>query len=189
MNKRRELILQRLSRIDSIQTAQSNPRATKFRGRPEGALSIEAAIGTYMTGTPNAVDMYMKQDVYTKSRSGQKKQMSQQMSRQMAEYMAVAEESQLANARSELSDNAAMDEEALQKILEADPSAKYQLTKYGRKAQPENLTVYDRLDADRCEGFLLYSYNKRGVHSVLGEHITPGSYGGLITSGEFISKA
>lgn len=73
MNKRRELILQRLSRIDSIQTAQSNPRATKFRGRPEGALSIEAAIGTYMTGTPNAVDMYMKQDVYTKSRSGQKK--------------------------------------------------------------------------------------------------------------------
>lgn len=50
-------------------------------------------------------------------------------------------------------------------------------------------TPYDTLDANRCAGFLLYSYDKHGAHSILGEDISPGSYGGRITNGEFGRKA
>lgn len=50
-------------------------------------------------------------------------------------------------------------------------------------------TPYDMLDVNRCAGFLLYSYNKKGTHSILGEDIKPGSYGGRITNGEFGRKA
>lgn len=37
------------------------------------------------------------------------------------------------------------------------------------KAEPHCAQDFDRLDANRTEGFLLYSYDKHGVHSVLGE--------------------
>lgn len=50
-------------------------------------------------------------------------------------------------------------------------------------------TPYDMLDVNRCAGFLLYSYDKHGTHSILGEDIKPGSYGGRITNGEFGRKA
>lgn len=187
MNKRRELALQRLSRIDTMNNGAQN-RGARFKGSPAGAMSIEAAIGAYMNGKPESFELRYRQDAYTKTPNSPKHQMSQQMTRQMAEYMAVAEESQLANARTDLSDRA-MDSDTLEEILAADPSAQYQFRMYGKKAEPEAPTVYDRLDADRCAGFLLYSYNKNGAHSVLGEHISPGSYGGRITSGEFLSKA
>ena len=50
-------------------------------------------------------------------------------------------------------------------------------------------TPYDMLDVNRCAGFLLYSYDKHGTHTILGEDIKPGSYGGRITNGEFGRKA
>ncbi len=50
-------------------------------------------------------------------------------------------------------------------------------------------TPYDMLDVNRCAGFLLYSYDKRGTHCILGEDNKPGSYGGRITGGEFGRKA
>ena len=50
-------------------------------------------------------------------------------------------------------------------------------------------TPYDMLDVNRCAGFLLYSYDKHGTHTVLGEDNRPGSYGGRITNGEFGRKA
>lgn len=50
-------------------------------------------------------------------------------------------------------------------------------------------TPYDMLDVNRCAGFLLYSYDKHGTHTVLGEDCKPGSYGGRITNGEFGRKA
>lgn len=50
-------------------------------------------------------------------------------------------------------------------------------------------TSYDMLDVNRCAGFLLYSYDKHGTHSILGEDNKPGGYGGRITNGEFGRKA
>lgn len=48
---------------------------------------------------------------------------------------------------------------------------------------------FDKLDVNRSAGFLLYSYDKRGGHSILGRDVSPGYYGGRITSGDFIRKA
>lgn len=54
-------------------------------------------------------------------------------------------------------------------------------------SQQEN--AFDQLDANRTAGYLLYSYDKRGVHSILGEDIRPGGYGDRITVGNYANKA
>jgi len=43
-----------------------------------------------------------------------------------------------------------------------------------------------RLEA---ENYLLYSYNSRGAHSLIGRDIRPSGYGGRITVGHYKSKA
>lgn len=193
MDRRRELVLQRLSRIGSLAAAEGAPQNIKFKGRPTGAMTIEAAIGTYMVRNNEVYDFRRMQDTYTRSGKDSK----EQLSRQMSEYMTAIEESQLANAKPGLAyaghDGDILQsgaEEKLERILENDPSARYQLRRYfTRPADGGAQSAYDRLDANRCSGFLLYSYNKNGVHSVLGEHITPGSSGGPVTSREFLSNA
>ena len=185
MNRRRELVLQRISRIGSLTAAESAPQNRTFQGKPPGTLSIEAAIGTYY-------DQRKQQDTYKRASKEPKQREREQLSGQMAEYLSAIEESQLANARAGLAHSATDEQIAAQKLekaLENDPSAKYQLEKYRKNTDRSAQTAYDRLDANRCAGFLLYSYDKYGAHSVLGEHITPGSYGGRITSGDFITKA
>ncbi len=54
-------------------------------------------------------------------------------------------------------------------------------------SQQEN--TFDQLDANRTAGYLLYSYDKRGGHSILGEDIRPGGYGDHITVGDYANKA
>lgn len=145
MNKKRELVLQRLSRIGSLTTVESAPQSRKFRGKPPGTLSIEAAIDAYYKGreennpvSVGQVFVYCMMDIKITT----------------------------------------------QKFDETSENKRY------RKNAGQGIqTAYDRLDANRCAGFLLYSYDKYGVHSVLGEQISPGSYGGRITSGDFITKA
>lgn len=48
---------------------------------------------------------------------------------------------------------------------------------------------FDKLDVNRGAGYLLYSYDKKGTHSILGDHVKPGSYGDRITDGDFGKKA
>ena len=185
MNRRRELVLQRISRIGSLTGINSAPQNSKFHGKPPGTMSIEAAIGTYY-------NQHRQQDTYTRTSKDPKQREREQLSGQMAEYLSAIEESQLANTREGLAHPATdeqIEAQKLEKALENDSSAKYQFEKYHKTTDPDAQTAYDRLDANRCAGFLLYSYDKYGAHSVLGEHITPGSYGGRITSGDFITKA
>lgn len=197
MNRRRELTLQRLSRIGSL-TAVDSVAATEkpnvvSKGKPVGTLTIEAAIGTYMPRKKGVYDLRTQQDNYVSTAKDPSLLKQQQLSHQMEEYMAAIEESQLASARTgghydkSAGESDKAQKERIQKALRADRSAEYQLKHYEK--QEEELSVYDMLDANRCSGFLLYSYNKNGVHSVLGEDISPGSYGGRITSGSFVSKA
>lgn len=171
MNRRRELVLQRVSRIGSLAAAENTARNAMFRGRPTGMLTIEAAIGTYMTKDGGAYDPRRRQDSYIRTSMDSNKQEQEQLSRQMTEYLSTLEEGQLANRHSARQLNT----ERIKKALANDPSARYQLGRYAKKDDAEEQTAFDRLDANRCSGFLLYSYNKKGVHSVLGEHITPGS--------------
>lgn len=49
--------------------------------------------------------------------------------------------------------------------------------------------AYDLLECRRGDEYLLYSYDKLGCHSVLGKDVSPSSYGGRITSGDFGRKA
>ena len=53
----------------------------------------------------------------------------------------------------------------------------------------QQANAYDRLDVNRTEGYLLYSYDKQGTHSILGRDIRPGGYGDRITDGEYRNKA
>ena len=117
MNRRREIALQRVSRIGSLTAVESVPQNTKFKGRPAGALTIEAVIGTYKLNEKGISNIHFIQNTFSQV------------------HIPILEESRPAN----------------------DAGARID---------------FDRLDANRCPGFLLYSYNKKGVHSVLGEYVT-----------------
>ena len=194
MNRRRELTLQRLARIGALPASETVVPVEKpvsaAKLKPAGTLTIEAAINVYMRRQKSVYDLRTQQDSYVSTSKDPK----QHLSHQMAEYMAAIEESQLANARAGVSydkSTAELDEESkekAEKVLKTDRSARYQLERYKKKQEAPS-SVYDQLDENRCPGFLLYSYDKNGVHSVLGENISPGSYGGRITSGSFVSKA
>ena len=64
MNRRRELVLQRVSRIGSLTAAESVSQNTKWKGRPTGMLTIEAAIGAYMKKDTDVYNLHRQQDAY-----------------------------------------------------------------------------------------------------------------------------
>lgn len=177
MNRRRELVLQRVSRIGSLAAADNISQNTKYKSSHTGARTstIEAALGTYMMRDNEVYDL-RGQDTYVHGYGESGSDAQEQLSGQMKEYMSMAsaEESQLADAKSDLERRVAehLNIRKYEEALANDPSAQYQLGRYHRK---EDETDFDRLDANRCSGFLLYSYNKKGVHSVLGEHLDFGS--------------
>jgi len=180
LNRRRELALQRVSRIGSITAADNISQNTKYKSSHTGARiytnTIEAALGTYLIHDNEVCDL-RGQDAYIHGHGRSGSEAQDQLSQQMREYisMASAEESQLANAKSDLERRVAehINIKKYEEALAKDPSAQYQLSRYHKK---EEETDFDRLDANRCSGFLLYSYNKKGVHSVLGEHLSFESY-------------
>lgn len=199
MNRRRELTLQRLARIGALPASEHVVQAqrvavekpeTVVKLKPAGAMSIEAMLNTYMKRQKSVFDLRTQQDSYVSTVKDPKQQLSQQM----AEYMAAIEESQLANARAGVSyDKSAAEldkenQEKAEKVLKTDRSARYQLEHYKKKEETPS-SVYEKLDENRCPGFLLYSYDKNGSHSVLGENRNPGSYNGRVTGGGFVSKA
>lgn len=191
MNRRRELALQRVSRIGSITAADNISQNTKYKSSHTGARiqtnTIEAALGTYLMRNNEIYDL-RGQDTFVHGYGESGSETQDQLSRQMKEYisMASAEESQLANAKSDLERRVAehINIRKYEEALAKDPSAQYQLSRYHNKGEE---TDFDRLDANRCSGFLLYSYNKKGVHSVLGEHLSFGSCG-IIGKGEKLAK-
>ena len=176
MDKRRELVLQRLSRIDHLNTSPYVAQNEKFIGRPVGTMSIEAALGTYMSDSENTEVFYFKQDTFTKTPDDSK----QQIVKQMADYRSVLQQSRLIySKKSAGSDNTYnYSNQGYDNIYDEACDDVY-----------EELSVYDKLDANRSAGFLLYSYNKRGMHSVLGEPNSAGSYAGFIVEGDYTGNA
>lgn len=191
MNRRRELALQRVSRIGSIAAADNISQNTKYKSSHTGARvqtnTIEAALGTYLMRNDEVYDL-RGQDAYVHGYGDSGSEAQDQLSRQMKEYVSMAseEESQLAYAKSDLERRIAehINIRKYEEALAKDPSAQYQLSRYHRMDEE---TDFDRLDANRCSGFLLYSYNKKGVHSVLGEHLSFGNYG-TVGKGENLVK-
>lgn len=115
MTKRRDT-LQRISRIDTINTAQDAVGTEIPCGHFVGIMTIEAALDLYMAeiSSPIIVNFCLLPERY-RGKQGKKQP-------------------------------------------EADSG--------GETPQPE---LYDLLDAKRGSGFWFYSYDKHGVHSILGE--------------------
>lgn len=191
VNRRRELALQRVSRIGSIAAVDNISQNTKYKSSHTGARihtnTIEAALGTYRMHNDEVYDL-RGEDAYIHGYGGSGSETQDQLSKQMKEYLSLtsAEEDQLANAKSDLERRVAehLNIKKYEDALANDPSAQYQLSMYHKKGEE---TDFDRLDANRCSGFLLYSYNKKGVHSVLGEHLSFGNYS-TIGKGENLIK-
>ena len=158
MDRKRELVLQRLSKIGSLSVSSYVAENEKFKGQPVGTMSIEAAIGTYI------------------------------MTNQMADYMSVLEESRIISIKKGID---VVKDNTDECQTDSDITDLQDLSESNELSEPKNNTsaIYDKLDANRCAGFLLYSYNKNGIHSVLGEHLTPGGYGGFIITADFFTKA
>lgn len=190
MNRRRELTLQRVSRLGGLSAVEGMSQYTKSKNKSESTFTthtIEAALGAYMVKN-DEVYSTPRQDTYVSGYGDSQGNGQGQFSRQMEEYRAALEDNRLANAKSELEGRRAAEQLNIKKFEDAlanDPSAQYQLSKYKKK---NNESDFDALDANRCSGFLLYSYDKNGVHSVLGEHLAYGGYGGA-AKGETISLA
>ncbi|MCI8314672.1 MAG: hypothetical protein HFH74_06485 [Lachnospiraceae bacterium] len=179
MNRRRELTLQRVSRIGGITARDRYPQNT--REHATNAFTIEEALGTYMAKEDSLYDL-RGQDTYIRGDRDSKQNDQEQFARQMKEYRSAADENQLANAKSDLERRAAdrINIKKFEEALAKDPSAQYQLSRYHKK---KDETDFDRLDANRCSGFLLYSYNKKGIHSVLGEQYSSGRHEGTFAAG------
>lgn len=139
--KRKRDALQRISRIGGIHAAQGVTANERFRGRPIGAMSIEAAINTYMAGisSPIMLGFCLRQDICVRTAD----ETEQYIVQQMPGAVISVEESGSDSDKEALPDKGMM-------------------------------IIYDALDANRCSGFLFYSYNKHGVHSVLGEYMNEG---------------
>lgn len=181
MNRRRELVLQRVSRIGGLTAVDNYQQNAKHKGSTAHARTIEAALGTYLMKDNQVYDL-RRQDTYTRSYGEAGSEAQEQLARQMKEYVTTAEESQLANAKSDLERRAAehINIKKFEEALAKDPSAQYQLSRYHKI---EDETDFDWLDANRCSGFLLYSYNKKGIHSVLGEQYSSASFGATFAAG------
>ncbi|MBQ3165091.1 MAG: hypothetical protein IJC02_11275 [Lachnospiraceae bacterium] len=181
MNSRKPMernLLHRLSHINDIhrQTVLLNRNIKDARME---SMSMQEAIAMYMQCAVVETISQPKE----KKRVRNQKEEAERASR---EALAIVEVSQISNQRKE---------DAKERIKEKrERQRKSPGVPVGSIPDLEEeiilpQTPYDMLDVNRCAGFLLYSYNKHGTHSILGEDIKPGSYGGRITNGEFGRKA
>lgn len=115
MTTRRDT-LQRISRIDNINTAQDAVETEIPCGHFVGVMTIEAALDLYMTeiSSPIIINFCLLPEQYRRKQGGK----------------------------------------------QPEPDCG------GETPQPD---PYDLLDANRSSGFWFYSYDKHGVHSILGE--------------------
>lgn len=138
MNRRRELTLQRVSRIGGITARDRYPQNT--REHATNAFTIEEALGTYMAKEDSLYDL-RGQDTYIRGDRDSKQNDQEQFARQMKEYRSAADENQLANAKSDLERRAAdrINIKKFEEALAKDPSAQYQLSRYHKKRMRRTL--------------------------------------------------
>lgn len=152
-------------------------------------LSIEKSIGMDNMSMTEAVAVYMQRvtpAVVPKQKYDKGFEAGENLENITDERRRVVEVYQIANQRKQaIPENEAKKQE--KKRL------KMPVGSVGECNYSEEINIpesnYDKIDVNRFEGYLLYSYDKNGEHSILGEHIIPGSYGDRITDGGFGKKA
>ncbi|MBE5876975.1 MAG: hypothetical protein E7290_08840 [Lachnospiraceae bacterium] len=103
-------------------------------------------------------------------------------------YLTVVEVSQMANQRRRDAEERATgkDEKEQRKSEMIHPDS------IERKTRRDELrrNAFERLNISVSQaGYLLYSYDKAGELSIMGDDITPGTYGDQITHGDFTENA
>lgn len=158
MTKRRDT-LQRISRIDNIHTVQNETRHEIQEdapcGRFIGFMTIEAVLDLYMTEISSPIMI--------------------NFCLLPEQYRKRQEKERLLSTPASVLSTAAM-LSPLPAELFVEPE---------NQAEEQKITfLYDALDANRGSGFLFYSYDRHGAHSILGEQ-RAGGYGDYMVSGTF----
>lgn len=145
-------------------------------------ISIQEAIARYIQAAAQTVVPVVTKQPRGNTTEQDKKDCEQKTQ----QYMAVMEVCQIANERRkdakervQIQNKKKKQRRAAGTTPESRPLARGQMQ--------EN--AFDRLDVNRTEGHLLYSYDKKGTHSILGKDIAPGGYGDRITNGSYADKA
>ncbi len=170
MTKRRDT-LQRISRIDNIHTVQYEMQEDVPCGRFIGFMTIEAVLDLYMTeiSSPIMINFCLLPEQY------RKRQEKERLLSTPASVLSTAVMlSPFPEERFVESENQA---EALSLSDKEDTNPEL--------AEEQKMTfLYDALDENRGSGFLFYSYDRHGAHSILGEQ-RAGGYGDYMVSGTF----
>ena len=171
-------LLHRLSHITDIQK-QTVLQSRDIKDARMESMSMQQAIAFYIEGI---MAEGIPQPKQKKRVSGRKEQAEEEGH----QAMAIVEVCRISNQRKEDAKERTKEDRARQRRSPGVP--------VGNVPDMEEeiilpQTSYDMLDVNRCAGFLLYSYDKYGTHSILGEDNKPGGYGGRMTNGEFGRKA
>lgn len=160
LNRERENTLARLSRLAGYQSVeqQTTPSVEnhQIKGRPVGAMSIDAAMGT-LWGQAIATQIGEKQD-----------EKSESINNQLEGYKTVIEE---AKQSGKLADDNEVKELKAVKVKNDEKSWESYINNRMEmigKRKTTKIYPFDVLDQNRSDVFLLYSYDKRGFHSTLG---------------------
>ena len=170
-------LLHRLSRIDDVRTYQQLEQRLDIKENRRTSMSMQEALALYLQSIAPAIVPKLPKEEHRGKTDSNKRQES-------PGTMEVVEVYRLANQRKQ------------------DAKERTKDRKYPKEISAEELreleentsniwlqNAFDRLDCSRAEGYLLYSYNKQGTHSIIGHDNQPGTYGGRITSGDFGRKA
>lgn len=168
-------LLNRLSRIDDIRLHQSMVKQPREEEQHHTvSRSIPEIMSIYMSsiGTQAVI-----QTGENRQHTVEEKDSDHQSMMEVAEIYRIASRRR-EDAREHLHDKQAVKDHSNQIADKQDMAA-----------DAEDDPAYECLDCSRGESYLLYSYNAKGTHSLLGRDVRPGNYGGSITSGDFFSKA
>lgn len=170
--------LHRLSQLDYLKGEYDRQKLLTQKPLGSDNMSMTEAVAVYMQRVTPAVVPSQKYD--------KDFDVKENLENIADEQRRVVEVYQIANQRKQ-----AIPEKETKK--QEKKRFKMPVGSVGECAYSEEINIpesnYDKLDVNRFEGYLLYSYDKKGEHSILGEHIIPGSYGDRITDGGFGKKA
>lgn len=170
-------LLHRLSRIDDVCTYQQLERRLDIKENRRTSMSMQEAMALYLQSIAPAIVPKLPIE-------GQKGKTDSKKQQESPGAMEVVEVYRLANQRKQ---------DAKERTKEKKQDKEKNVNELSQ--QQENVSdiwsqnAFERLDCSCAEGYLLYSYNKQGAHSIIGHDNQPGTYGGRITSGEFGTKA
>lgn len=159
MTKRRDT-LQRISRIDSIYTAQDMMAAEIPCGHFVGMMTIEAVLDLYMAeiSSPIIINFCLLPEQYREARADGKGS------------VAFLDGDKAGVTSLDGREGASLLSGGYEDAAAAEPDG---------GGEAPRAEVYDLLDANRGSGFLFYSYDKHGIHCILGEQ-RAGGYGDYI---------